>query len=248
MNIIPATSPERLAEAAANALFPDLTRDDVFRIETPRLWLRWMRHADAPALADVAGRREVAEMTGTFPHPLPAGEAERRVFEARKANATGTALVLGMTLKHRPAALIGSIGLSLTTDRHAAGVPGLGFMLHPDVWGQGYATEAVQAMLDTVFTYTAAQDVAASVRVINPASRRVLEKCGFRQTGTGLVDLPARGGMLPCDSFALDRKAWAALKAWGRAPAAAGRDTASERAGSDDPALFGAPGVALAGA
>jgi RimJ/RimL family protein N-acetyltransferase len=248
MNIIPATSPERLAEAAANALFPDLTRDDVFRIETPRLWLRWMRHADAPALADIAGRREVAEMTGTFPHPLPAGEAERRVFEARKANATGTALVLAMAPKHRPAAMVGSIGLSLTFTGASQGAPGLGFMLHPQAWGQGYATEAVQAMLDTVFTYTAAQDVAASVRVINPASRRVLEKCGFRQTGTGLIDLPARGGMLPCDSFVLDRKAWAALKSWGRTPSPVARAAPDEPADDNGPALFCGQGVALAGA
>ena len=28
-------------------MFPDLTRDDVFRLETRRLWLRWPRAADA---------------------------------------------------------------------------------------------------------------------------------------------------------------------------------------------------------
>jgi hypothetical protein len=90
----------------------------------------------------------------------------------------------------------------------------IGYMLHPDLWGQGLMIEAAQAVLNTVFGYTAAPAVNAWTRVVNPASRRLLEKCGFRHNGTALRDLPARGGMLPCDTFVLDRKTWAALVNW----------------------------------
>ena len=31
-------------------MFPEIAKDDVFRIETRRLWLRWPRLADAPAM------------------------------------------------------------------------------------------------------------------------------------------------------------------------------------------------------
>ena len=47
-------------------MFPDLTRDDVFRIETPRLWLRWPVVADSVAIcARSRAKKEVAEMTAT---------------------------------------------------------------------------------------------------------------------------------------------------------------------------------------
>jgi RimJ/RimL family protein N-acetyltransferase len=200
----------------APALFPDLTRDDVFRLETPRLWLRWMRHGDAMRLAEFAGLAEVAEMTGTWPHPLPGGEVERRIFEARKANATGASLIVGLTPRGKPNRLIGVVGVG--PDRDAPGGLSLGYMLDPAEKGRGLMTEAVQAVLNTVFELTRRDTVSAWTRVINPASRRVLEKSGFRHVGTGLRSLPARGGMLPCDSYAIDRKTWAALSGWTRGP------------------------------
>ena len=60
-------------------MFPDLTRDDVFRIETRRLWLRWPKVQDAAAIERVHSNRTIAELTGVIPHPYPKGEAERFV-------------------------------------------------------------------------------------------------------------------------------------------------------------------------
>jgi RimJ/RimL family protein N-acetyltransferase len=50
--------------------------------------------------------------------------------------------------------------------------------------------------------------------VINPASRRVLERCGFTHRGSGLKAFPARGGVFPVDEFRLDRRTWESLKSW----------------------------------
>ena len=50
-------------------MFPDLTRDDVFRLETRRLWLRWPRLADVQAIVRLAGEKAVADMTARIPHP-----------------------------------------------------------------------------------------------------------------------------------------------------------------------------------
>ena len=208
--------------SAHQPLFPDLTRDDVFRLETQRLWLRWPRQSDAAALAGFAGQKGVAEMTGSWPHPLPEGETERRIFDARKANATGTSLILALTLRARPNHQIGVIGVGRSDRATSEAGAEIGYMLHPDFWGQGLVVEAVQAMLNTVFSYTDTQAVGAWARVINPASRRVLEKCGFRPAGSVLLDQPARGGMVPCDQFVLDRKTWGSLIRWGQgAPARA---------------------------
>ena len=44
-------------------MFPDMARDDVFRLETPRLWLRWPRICDAAAIHKFCSRWEVAHYT-----------------------------------------------------------------------------------------------------------------------------------------------------------------------------------------
>jgi RimJ/RimL family protein N-acetyltransferase len=191
-------------------MFPDLTRDDVFRLETSRLWLRWPRMADAQAILRQAGDKVVAETTGTVPHPYPPQAVEPFIFGARKGNALGEHLVLAITHKARPNELIGVIGIH----PREAGLPFIGYWLGKAHWGEGLATEAAQAMIDAAFSLAVAKAVEASARVINPASRRVLEKCGFRHEGSNLKSLPARGGLFPCDQFRLDRSTWMALKSW----------------------------------
>lgn len=185
-------------------MFPDLTSDDVFRIETKRLWLRWPRATDANAIKAFASQAEVAQMTAEIPHPYPNGEAERFVLQTRADNACGRGLVLAVTQKSAPNTVVGIVAA------HADQSPEIeiGYALAPAIWGKGIATEAVHALIDTVFRLTKAEKLAANSRVINPASRRVLEKCGFSYVDTGLDMLPARGGLHPCDRFALDRKSW----------------------------------------
>ncbi len=190
-------------------MFPEIARDDVFRLETRRLWLRWPDCADAEAITAFASQKAVAEMTTRVPHPYPKGEAARRIDGWRAANASGHSLHFVITLKGADRGAIGCIALEPTP----ASVS-LGLLLLPDHAGQGLATEAAQTMVDLAFVLAAVPQIEASARVINPASRRVLEKCGFRYEGTVLQDAPARGGMISCDRFRLDRKTWASLKQW----------------------------------
>jgi len=75
-------------------MFPDITRDDVFRIETPRLWLRWPERRDCAAIRAYASCFAVADMTSSVPHPYPEGEAERFVAHVRASNSVGKTLEL----------------------------------------------------------------------------------------------------------------------------------------------------------
>lgn len=193
-------------------MFPDLTCDDVFRLETRRLWLRWPRLADAQAIVRLAGEKTVAEMTALIPHPYPPEDAERFIFHARRANADGQSLQLAITPKGRPNSLIGMVGIGPGPED---GKPHLGYWLGQPSWGQGYGTEAARALIDAFFAYGDEDELMASARVINPASRRVLEKCGFAYQGAGLMEFRARGGLYPADHFRLDRRAWNSLKSWG---------------------------------
>lgn len=192
-------------------MFPELTRDDVFRLETRRLWLRWPRMADASAILRQAGEKAVAEMTASIPHPYPVDAVEPFIFAMRKGNALGEHLVLAITPRSKPNELIGMIG----AHKQATGVPFIGYWLGTPHWNKGYATEAVQALIDTLFSLVEMPAIEADTRVINPASRRVLEKSGFRAEGSFLKSLPARGGLFPCEQYRLDRSTWSALKHWG---------------------------------
>ncbi len=222
-------------------MFPDLTRDDVFRLETRSLWLRWPRISDASAIIRQAGEKAVAEMTANVPHPYPPESAEPAIFAMRKGNATGEHLVLAVTLKGRPNDLIGMV----SAHPGEADVPTLGYWLGSPHWNKGYGTQAVQAMVDAVFTLLETPAVEAHARVINPGSRRVLEKSGFRHEGSVLRALAARGGLYPSDQFRLDRSTWAALKNWsqsgwaGQASAPASPEAAA--AGEETPEWSGTP-------
>jgi RimJ/RimL family protein N-acetyltransferase len=192
-------------------MFPDLTRDDVFRLETRRLWLRWPRVADAQALVRLAGEKAVAEMTAHIPHPYGPEDAERFVYEARRSNTEGRGLRLLITPRSKPDNPIGCVGI-----RPSARGAQLGYWIGTPHWGQGYATEAAHALVDAFFAYTEGRRLEATCRVINPVSRRVLERCGFSHLGSGLEPLPARGGVFPVDEFRLERRTWESLKTWAR--------------------------------
>jgi len=216
-------------------MFPELTRDDVFRLETRRLWLRWPRMADANAILRLAGEKAVAEMTAAIPHPYPSQAVEPFIFEARKGNALGEHLALAITPRAKPNELIGMV----SAHKQATGVPFIGYWLGTPHWGKGYATEAVQGLIDSLFSLIDLPAIEADTRVINPASRRVLEKSGFRSEGSFLKSLPARGGLFPCEQFRLDRSTWAALKSW----SASGWAHAPDPEADEEPAR--APTLAL---
>ncbi|HEV8321400.1 MAG TPA: GNAT family N-acetyltransferase [Myxococcota bacterium] len=69
----------------------------------------------------------------------------------------------------------------------------LGFHLRPAHWGAGYATEAARAVVAHAFAHLGVSALFAGHHPRNAASRRTLEKLGFRRTHdelfppTGLV-------------------------------------------------------------
>ena len=73
--------------------------------------------------------------------------------------------------------MIGSVGYTMTGAQSADS----GWFLLPVYWGQGYAAQAVSAMLGEAFGSGRVARMSASVARDNPRSLRVAEKCGFRQ-------------------------------------------------------------------
>ncbi|MGU3667353.1 GNAT family N-acetyltransferase [Methylobacterium sp. A49B] len=185
-------------------MFPDLTRDDVFRIETRRLWLRWPTAKDRDAILKLAGDPSVAAMLARVPHPLPAPVVDAFLLQARAQNTAGSALTLALAPRAAPGSLIGVISIEAPADAP----PELGYWLGRAYWGSGLMAEAVTALCHAFFAYTGGAELSASARTVNPASRRVLESCGFVPVGSAIRPFPARGEDLPVDLFRLDRRRW----------------------------------------
>ena len=181
-------------------MFPDYFRDDVFRLETQRLWLRWPTAADGAAIERLAGEAAVARFTANIPHPYPAGGGEAFALFARTCNDLGEALHLALALKQKPGRLIGMVGL-----QGAGASVELGYWLGEPYWGAGLALEAVTALLDMVWLATDIERIEASAALLNPGSRRVLEKAGFAPRGERLAEAPARGAPLPAMHYELPR-------------------------------------------
>jgi RimJ/RimL family protein N-acetyltransferase len=189
----------------------DDSEDESFVIDCPvlsteRLVLRAPQESDVAELVTLADNRHVAEMLARMPHPY--GEAEARAFLLMtRQRRTGTAYAL---TRKDDGAFVGCAGLN-ATDRGLE----LGYWIGEPYWKNGYATEAAHALVDLAFARTAVQVLHASCRVINPASRRVIHKCGFQYAGQGMLNSIA-AGQVPVERYRLDRRTWTSLRTWVR--------------------------------
>jgi RimJ/RimL family protein N-acetyltransferase len=170
-------------------MFPLLTRDDVYRIETTRLWLRWPRAEDAVFMAKWVGRPEVATMTSTFKVDMTEPEVVERLAAARATNMAGKSIALVLTPKGEDGSAIGMAGVSLRAD----GALELGYHLDPGYWSRGLMTEAVRALSTHAFELSAICKIVASVRPDNHGSIKVLTRAGFGSTGGGEHTSPLYG-------------------------------------------------------
>ncbi|GLS30357.1 Protein N-acetyltransferase, RimJ/RimL family [Mesorhizobium albiziae] len=175
---------------------------------TERLVMRPPHNDDIPELAQLANNRRVAEMLARMPFPY--GETEARAFLSMTKERRTAGCSYALTLAES-GAFIGCAGLN-GTDRGLE----LGYWIGEPYWKRGYATEAAHALVDLAFRATAIDLLHVSCRVINPASRRVIHKCGFQYAGQGMLNSIV-AGQVPVERYHLDRKTWVSLRTWARA-------------------------------
>jgi RimJ/RimL family protein N-acetyltransferase len=175
-------------------------------LATERLVLRAPCAADIGAIAALANDRRIAANTARIPHPYGVADAEQFVASANTRDGHACFVIC---LDGAP---IGVCGLDPRSDDNDVE---LGYWLGTSYWGRGFATEAVRAVIDHAFGELEHATLQAGARVSNPASRRVLEKCGFQWTGVRLTRIRAINSAAPIDRFRLDRGLWQSLKSWG---------------------------------
>src|SRR6516162_3224947 len=168
-------------------------------LKTERLRLRAPRQGDAKAMTLLVNDRRIAANTARIPHPYGIDDAKQFLAAANKRDGE---LCWAITLD---GALIGMCGLDPNREDRELG------------YCRGFATEAARVVIDYAFGDLECEALQSGARVSNPASRRVLEKCGFQWTGVQLTRIRAIASSAPIDRFRLDRGLWASLKSWGQA-------------------------------
>src|SRR5947207_614398 len=175
-------------------------------LETERLSLRRPTLADVKAIARLANDRRIAENTRRLPHTYSQDHAIEFV-RAIADNKRETVFLIENNFVP-----IGVVGV----DWRQADAPEVGYWLGVEHWGKGFATEAARAVIDFTFEEFDIEQLIAGARVTNPASRNILEKCGFQWSGVELHRFVALGSSTPVDCFRLSRSVWSSLKNWGR--------------------------------
>jgi len=156
----------------------------MIKMETERILLRPWRDDDAETLFKYASDPEVGPRAGWPPHKSVEESLEiiRTVFHndttwAIELKATGEAI-----------GCIGYLPSSGCPIPAREGEPLVGYWIAKPYWNQGICTEALKLVIEHIRKTTNIPSLVCGHFVENPASGRVMEKCGFVPTGETYFD------------------------------------------------------------
>ena len=145
-------------------------------LTTTRLLLRKFKRSDAHDVFAYASDPQVALYT-QWDHHRDLMTTRQFVATVLKGYREGHPAPWGIVLR-RTGKLIGAIGLRNWSLEHARAE--VGYVLSRDYWGQGYVTEALNAVLAFGFTQMELHRIQAKAVPENRGSTRVMEKVGMR--------------------------------------------------------------------
>ena len=146
------------------------------RIDTPRLTLRPPEKKDVPVLPSLIGDWDVAQWLSRVPHPYTVDDARDWIRIARRVRLFKQGLPL-QVVRREDGAVLGGVGVSFSDGE-------VGYWFGKEHWGQGYATEAVHAITAYAIEDRNMRRLWAAVFPGNEKSCNVLEKLGYRWSGT----------------------------------------------------------------
>ncbi|KAJ5374953.1 Acyl-CoA N-acyltransferase [Penicillium concentricum] len=164
---------------------------DLDPIHTSRLYLRPLTVADAAAIFEIRRRQDVADwLWPKVPHKdISESEAviTKKTFTTPDASgAVGRKFFFAIIRSEDPSQrVIGGAGINALSP-----APSVGYNIHPDFWGKGYATEAVAGIIDAwwkldrmgfegIVPDLEKEKLYAACNRANVGSMKVLQRTGF---------------------------------------------------------------------
>ncbi|KAH8589640.1 GNAT domain-containing protein [Bisporella sp. PMI_857] len=158
-------------------------------MDTPRLHLRKIAASDLNDFHDIWSNAEATKWSSCGPKKTLEESQSWLNGILPEKNPEGDNYAV--FVRGHPHRMIGIVGVYAFRP-----APEIGYTFHPDVWGQGYATEAVKAFISLYWELRPSVDaVEAKTDVENIGSIRVLSKCGFKNVEMlkDDISLPAMG-------------------------------------------------------
>lgn len=160
-------------------------------LETPRLILRRMTMKDAKDIFEYSRDEEVACHV-LWSAQRDIGEAKdycRYMLRRYRADEPSSWGIIDRQTRH----LVGTIGyMDYSMDNASVEI---GYSLARWLWNGGYMTEALARVIDYTFESMDINRIEAQHELDNPASGRVMEKCGMRKEGVCASGSTTRGNL-----------------------------------------------------
>ncbi|WP_442604159.1 GNAT family N-acetyltransferase [Paenibacillus sp. KN14-4R] len=176
----------------------------VATIHTPNLLLRALTEADAQAMFEYFSQEAVMQYYGQDPYQTI--DEAKALIQLLLQNETEMRGARWGIVKKDEQKLIGTIGFNLLNLKNKR--TEIGYELHPLYWRKGYASEAVQAIIDYGFKELGLERIAAIVYLDNTGSNGLLAKLGFQKEGILRRYLVANGQSHDVYMHALLRSEW----------------------------------------
>ncbi len=159
-----------------------MTPTPPLHLTTERLVIRPWQHEAAPRLLDILSRIEVMKWLGDGEPTLmrDLAEAHERIDRYAARSETPPLGIWAVELA-ATGQVLGTV-LLVTLPNAEHGEVEIGWHLHPDSWGHGYATEAARAVIERGFAL-GLPEVYAVVRPGNEASLAVCRRLGMQPLG-----------------------------------------------------------------
>jgi len=171
------------------------------RLETERLILRQLSRKDRQRIVFLLNNKNISQMTGNIPHPYNEKKAIELIngsllgFERRQATVFGI-------VRKSDNLLIGKMGIKYDKEHHRGD---LGYWIGEDYWGNGFATEALIALMAYEFSYEGLHKIEACHFGENLGSARVLQKAGLKKEAEKLEHFKKDGRFLDVIEYGLLR-------------------------------------------
>jgi Acetyltransferases, including N-acetylases of ribosomal proteins len=136
-------------------------------LETERLVLRRRKEEDIPSLTKMLNEEPVRQYLGG--NPPREEHAMLKVVRARKQTDWHI-------LQKDSGTFIGECGINKITDHYLGEI---GYVLMEEYWGNGFAFEAVQAVIGYSFDLLNLSRLCATIDKNNLRSRKLIERLGF---------------------------------------------------------------------
>ena len=176
-------------------------------IETPRLLLRPTSLDDFTRWSELMGDPVATRFIGGIQPPALAW----RSLMAMAGAWALTGVAMFSVIEKSSGRWVGRLG-----PWKPEGWPGteVGWSLHPDAWGKGYATEGASAAIDYAFDVLGWDDVIHCIDPLNLPSQQVARRLGSQLRGAGR--LPAPHENASCEIWGQSRAQWRQQKAASR--------------------------------